>query len=88
MWIKLIFTLFDHCIICGNIEHMTKITTQDQKIEDVVRRHVVDVFREFLSDPDAGLLLRQDFVRHLKKSVNAKRDGRHRDLREVLKKYN
>lgn len=68
---------------------MSKITleTKEKSISDLIRHQVVDVFREILSDPDRGFVLRESFVRKMKKSINSKRAGKVKNLLDVLAQY-
>ena len=66
---------------------MVKTLTQDRKLNELARRHVILALREILSDPDAGLTLRPEAARRLKQSLRSKQKGDVRDLRETLKKY-
>ena len=61
--------------------------TQEKKIATIVRRQVTSVLREILSDPDAGLLLRRKTALRLQASVRSKKEGKLKELSEVLKKY-
>jgi len=45
------------------------------------------VLREILSDPDAGLPLRRKTVLRLQQSLQSKKEGKLKELSEVLKKY-
>ena len=60
---------------------------QTGKLNQIARREVVDVLREIFSDPDLGLPVSTGAVRRLKKSVQSKKAGRVKDLKEVLGRY-
>ncbi|PIR71795.1 MAG: hypothetical protein COX89_01150 [Candidatus Nealsonbacteria bacterium CG_4_10_14_0_2_um_filter_37_10] len=66
---------------------MVKLVTQPKNITTIVRKEVIDVIREVLSDPDIGLELTQGFIRRLKKSVKEKEVGKTTPLSEVFKRY-
>jgi len=66
---------------------MVKLVTQPKNITTIVRKEVIDVIREVLSDPDIGLELTQGFIRRLKKSVKEKEVGKTSPLSEVFKRY-
>ena len=67
---------------------MTKtLTIPTKDIHTIVREEVIDVVREILSDPDAGLELTQNFIRRIKKSLKGKKTGKITPLLEVLKQY-
>lgn len=66
---------------------MLNTEIKENKIESLVRRQVVGVLREVLSDPDRGLALTQTAVKRLKKSIRSKKSGKYRSLSEVIKKY-
>ena len=63
---------------------MVKTLTRERNMNARVRREVVDVLREILSDPDAGLKFTSAVVRRLKQSQQAKRQGRIASLSSVL----
>lgn len=65
---------------CG----MAKTMISETKMSDLARRCVTEALREILSDPDAGLALRADFVRGLKRSVRASKKGQYKALSAVL----
>ena len=69
---------------------MTKILEISQKknIQEMVRKEVIDVVREVLSDSDAGLKLSQAFMGKLKKSIKDKERGEIIPLSKLLKQYN
>ncbi|PJA84807.1 MAG: hypothetical protein CO145_00545 [Candidatus Nealsonbacteria bacterium CG_4_9_14_3_um_filter_37_13] len=66
---------------------MVKLVTQPKNITTIVRKEVIDVIREVLSDPDIGLELTQGFIKRLKKSVKEKEVGKTTPLSEVFKRY-
>jgi signal recognition particle GTPase len=66
---------------------MSKTILQNKNINKIVRRQVVEVMREMLSDPDFGLELRPESIKRLKKSIKSKKAGKYSCLDEVLKKY-
>ena len=66
---------------------MSKALAQEKKIATIVRRQVTSVLREILGDPDAGLPLRRKTVLRLQQSLQSKKEGKLRELSEVLKKY-
>jgi len=61
--------------------------TQQKRIATIVRRQVTSVLREILSDPDAGLPLRRKTALRLQQSLQSKKEGKLKELSEVLKKY-
>lgn len=63
------------------------LTAPIKNIHTVVRKEVVDVMREILSDPDAGLELTSYFVRRLRKSVRDKKAGKLTPLDKVFARY-
>ena len=42
---------------------------EEKKLNNLVRRQVVEILREFLDDPDFGLKLRPEFEAKLRKSI-------------------
>jgi hypothetical protein len=67
---------------------MTKtFTIPSQNIHTIVRKEVIDVMREVLSDPDAGLNLTSNFTRRLKKSLKDKERGRITPLAKIFEQY-
>lgn len=70
---------------------MTVITIpkkiKEKNLDALVRRQVIGVFREFLSDPDRGLVLRKEANRRLQKSIRSKNAGKYKSLEEIFKKY-
>ena len=65
----------------------TTLVAPIKNIHTLVRKEVINVVREVLSDPDAGLELTSDFVRRLQKSVRDKDKGRTTSLSEIFKQY-
>lgn len=57
------------------------------KLHTIIRKEVANVFKELLSDPDAGQELVPSFEKRLKKSVRDKAGGRVTPLSKVLAKY-
>ncbi|OGM90745.1 MAG: hypothetical protein A3D64_02495 [Candidatus Wildermuthbacteria bacterium RIFCSPHIGHO2_02_FULL_49_9] len=67
---------------------MTKVHTIPRTaLHTIIRKEVVDVVTELLSDPDAGLELNRAFERRLKRSTAEKAKGRTRFLSEVFAQY-
>ena len=69
---------------------MSKINTTPSPRKDlhtIIRKEVVSVFTELLSDPDTGLKLNPLFERKLKKSVAEKAKGKITSLSEVLAQF-
>ncbi len=62
-------------------------TIQRSDLHTIVRKEVVDVMTELLSDPDAGLGLNPSFEKRLKKSAAEKAKGKVRPLADVLAKF-
>lgn len=58
-----------------------------KNIHTIVRKEVVEVVREVLSDPDAGLELTSGFVRRLQRSVRDKKAGRLTNLNKIFEQY-
>lgn len=70
------------------LEYMVKLAVQNKKnLENVARRQVVGLLREIFSDPDSGLLLRENIGKRLSKSIKSKKDGKYKNLGAVLEKY-
>lgn len=64
---------------------MTKTLAESRKkYDDVARKHVIDVFRKIMADPDFGLSLTRSVSTRLKKSVQARKNGEYKNLSEVL----
>ena len=66
---------------------MAKLTLENKNIYDITQRRVVAALREILSDPDFGLSLKTSMVQKLKKSIQAKKGGKVKDLNKVLKRH-
>ncbi len=66
---------------------MTKAATIDKKLNDRIRRQVIDVVREVLSDSDAGLEITPEFSRKLNQSVRAETEGKTTSLEKIFKEY-
>jgi len=66
---------------------MTKATTIDKKLDNRIRRQVIDVMREVLSDPDAGLEITPGFNRKLNQSIKAETEGKITPLEKIFKEY-
>ena len=69
---------------------MAKINTTSSLRTDlhtIIRREVVNVFTELLSDPDAGLELNSFFEKRLKKSIKEREKGRVKPLAEVFSQF-
>ncbi len=56
-------------------------------LHTIIRKEVVDVMTELLSDPDAGLKLSPSFERRLKKSTREKVKGKVTPLSEVFAQF-
>ena len=52
-----------------------------------LRREVIDILREVLSDPDFGLELTAHANTRLQKSVKSKHSGRFKTVNEIFAKY-
>jgi len=66
---------------------MAKTTTIEKKIDERIRRQVIDVMREVLSDPDAGLEITPEFNRKLNQSAKAEAQGKTTPLEKIFKEY-
>lgn len=66
---------------------MAKALVKNKKFNELVRRQVIEVMREILSDPDFGLELRPEFIKRLKKSIKSKEAGKYTSLDKIFKKY-
>jgi len=60
---------------------------ENKKISDIAQKQVMAALREILSDPDRGLVLRESFVRKMKKSIHSKKAGKVQNLLDVLANY-
>lgn len=66
---------------------MANATIENKKLGEQIRKQVIDVMREVLSDPDAGLEITPAFSRKLKQSVRAETAGRTTSLKQIFDKY-
>ena len=69
---------------------MAKINTTPSpqtNLHTIIRKEVVAVFTELLSDPDAGLKLNPSFERRLRKSVAEKAEGKVTSLSEIFAQF-
>ena len=66
---------------------MAKATTENKKLDERIRSQVIDVMREVLSDPDAGLEVTPEFSRKLKESVKAEAAGKTTPLEKIFEEY-
>ena len=62
-------------------------TIQQTDLHNIIRKEVVDVITELLSDPDAGSKLNLSFERRLKKSVAEKAKGKVTPLSKVFTQF-
>jgi hypothetical protein len=62
-------------------------TIQKEDLHTIIRKEVVDVMTELLSDPDAGLELTQSFERRLKKSKTENTKGKVTPLIDILDQF-
>jgi len=60
---------------------------KSKEVGDFIRKKVIEVIREIVSDPDYGLELNSEFEKGLKKSVRSQKTGKVLTLDKVLKKY-
>ncbi|MDP2669032.1 MAG: hypothetical protein Q8P07_04330 [bacterium] len=60
---------------------------QQADLHTIIRKEVVDVMTELLSDPDAGLKLNPSFEKRLKKSTKEKAKGKITSLSEVFAQF-
>ena len=60
---------------------------KSKEVGDFIRKKVIEVIREIVSDPDYGLELNPEFEKNLKKSVRSQKAGKVLNLDKVLKKY-
>lgn len=63
------------------------LTLSPKNIHTLVRKEVVGIMREVLSDPDTGLEITPSFTRRLKKSLKDEKDGRVIPLSKLFKQY-
>ncbi len=66
---------------------MEKTLTRDRKLNNLIRRTVIETVRDIFNDPDYGLPLNPETIRRLKKSVKSKKAGRVISFEDILKKY-
>lgn len=59
-------------------------TIPKEDLHAIIRKEVVDVVTELLSDPDAGLELSLSFEKRLKKSIAEKAKGKVTPLSEIF----
>ena len=60
---------------------------KSKEVGDFIRKKVIEVIREIVSDPDYGLELNPEFEKGVKKSVRSQKAGKVLNLDKVLKKY-
>ena len=74
---------------CEEVFYYKSMTTViiPKRMHNVVRREVIDVVREVLSDPDLGLELSPKFSRRLKKSIKEKKAGKVSLLSKIFAQY-
>ena len=66
---------------------MAKTTAENKNLDDRIRSQGIDVMREVLSDPDAGLEVTPEFGRKLKQSIKAEGAGKTTSLEKIFKEY-
>ncbi|TSC78410.1 MAG: hypothetical protein G01um101429_806 [Parcubacteria group bacterium Gr01-1014_29] len=66
---------------------MAETIISEKRISDTVRREVIDVIREVLSDPDAGLALTPKITQRLKYSQKSKKMGHVKPLAAIFEQY-
>lgn len=66
---------------------MTKVIIEDRKINNLIKRNVIETIREIFNDPDYGLPITPETIKRLRKSINSKKTGRVIAFDEILKKY-
>lgn len=64
-----------------------KRTKEKTALAQTVRKHVVEAFRELLSDPDVGRALRPAAEARLRRSVTSAQKGRVKDFAEVFRRF-
>lgn len=67
---------------------MAQATVQPKNISRIIRKEVINVMREVLSDPDAGLELNSHFIKRLKKSVKERKAAKTIALSRLFGQYN
>lgn len=63
------------------------IGSKDKKINELIKRKVIEVMREIVSDPEYNLELNPSAAKRLKKSVSSQKKGKVVNLDKVLEKY-
>lgn len=63
---------------------MPKTTLEKAKLNNLIRRQVISILREFLDDPDFGLELTEYAKKKLERSLSSKKRI---PLEEVLQRY-
>lgn len=71
----------------GEYNSVMQKILEANKIKTMIKRQIVESFRELLSDPDLGLDLTAAAAKRIKKSVNSRRKGLYKPLDEIIKKY-
>ena len=66
---------------------MLKTLPSVKKIDNLVRRNVISVLREVLSDDEAGLELSATAVQRLQKSKLSRQLGKVKPFKQILAKY-
>lgn len=66
---------------------MTEVFLENKKITEIIRRQVLEVFREILSDPDFNLELRPEAIQRLKESIRSRESGKYTSLDKILEKH-
>jgi hypothetical protein len=76
------------CIVMCYDKIMLKTNTiQRGDLHTIIRKEVVDVVTELLSDPESGLELNPSFEKRLKKSTREKTKGKVTLLANVLAQF-
>jgi len=65
---------------------MAKATT-DKKLSKQIRGQIIEVMREVLSDPEAGLEVTPEFGRKLKQSIKAEAQRKTTPLEKIFEQY-
>ena len=60
---------------------------KDKKIDEFIRRKVIEIMREIVSDPEYNLELSSLAEKRLQKSLCSKKKGKVVSLDEVMEKY-
>lgn len=58
-----------------------------ESMKKIIRKNIIDMLREILSDAEYGLKLKTSFVKKLNKSIISKGKGDTVDFDKVLRKY-